>query len=320
MMPAARLPGLVGIDVDSLHHYYAGHTPGAGKEERPVENVVYERAIPRYLELLADVGVRATFFVVGQDAEEGLVAQRVREIVASGHEVASHSYSHPQNLARLSFAGKEEEIVRADRVLGDVTGTDVVGFRAPAWGIDEEAMDVLEARGYAYDSSIMPSSLLPLLKVAYSLHSRGRIRPGDLLGKCRYRRAPLEPYFPAAAHVERRGARHILELPITVIPFGRLPFWATVHLLAGNWPFFLCGYRLLSRRARHVNYQCHAVDLLDVEGDPVPPAFRRMLGLRRPLATRRHLLGRILARLARDYELLPAREWVARSGHSTTGR
>lgn len=320
MMSADGQRGFVGIDVDSLHHYYVGKTQRMGNEERATKNAVYEWAIPRYLELLADLQIRGTFFVVAQDAKEALVKKRVREILANGHEVASHSYSHPQNFLSLSPKRKEEEIVRAEQVLCEITGTDLVGFRAPAWGIDEQAMDVLEARGYYYDSSIMPSLLLPMLKIGYFLHSRGKIKPGDLLGKCQYSMAPLEPYFPAFSRIERRGTRQILELPITVIPLGRLPFWATIHLLVGTWLFFLFEYRLLGSRSAYVNYQCHGVDLLDLERDAVPSAFRHMFGLRHPLARRAQLLKRILARLMQDYDLVPAREWVSRAWPASVAR
>lgn len=79
---------------------------------------------PRLLELLSRYEVRATFFAVGRNVERhpGIA----REIVAAGHDIENHSYSHPL------FAGKrpsfvEEEFARAQRVISGVTG------RVPRW-------------------------------------------------------------------------------------------------------------------------------------------------------------------------------------------
>ncbi len=305
MIAPKRQVGFVGIDVDSLHHYYLGNSLQS-ESQRSIRNIVYECAIPRYLEMLERVGIRGTFFVVGQDAECPAVQARMREIIAGGHEIASHSYSHPHYFLGLSYQEKEKEIGQAEEILQSALGIRIMGFRAPGWGIDEGAIDILEARGYSYDSSIMPSSLLPLLKMAYVLNSRGKIRPDFLLGRCRYAKAPLQAYRPAAEHIEEPGQRRIIELPITVLPLARVPFWATIHLTIGSWAVFRLMYRWLVMHPQSLHYQCHAVDLLDLDRDDVPSSFRSMFGLRRPFAARQRLLGQILARMARDYDLMPA--------------
>lgn len=307
-LPAKSRLGFVGVDVDSLHHYYPAQVLGPERFCLETGNVVYERAIPRFLELFDRLNIRGTFFIVAKDSETSLVQHRLREIVAGGHEIASHSYTHLQTFLRLPPDAKAREIAKAEDVLQQASGIRVCGFRAPAWGIDEQALDILERRGYIYDSSIMPTSWLPFLKASYFIKSRGRIGPGDLLGRCRYRHAPLEPYFPDPDHIERKGRRKILELPIAVVPFGRAPFWATVHLTANKWNLFLFCYQSVSRQLRSLHYQCHAIDLLDLEKDHVPPVFQRMFGLRHSLSTRRDLLGRILAHIHANYQLLPARE------------
>ena len=108
------------------------------------------------LELLAAHDVRATFFVLGLAAEKspGLV----REICGAGHEVQSHGYGH-RLIHTQTVAEFREDVVRSKRLLEDITGNAVTGYRAPAFSITQRtlwALDVLVETGFRYDSSIFP--------------------------------------------------------------------------------------------------------------------------------------------------------------------
>jgi polysaccharide deacetylase family protein (PEP-CTERM system associated) len=110
----------------------------------------------RVLELLADAGVTATFFVLGWVADRHPAI--VRRIAAAGHELASHSYWHRlvYDLTREAF---REDLRRAKAAIEAVTGTAVRGFRAPSFSITERslwAIEVLVEEGYDYDASIFP--------------------------------------------------------------------------------------------------------------------------------------------------------------------
>lgn len=156
------------------------------------------RNTERVLALLAEHGVRATFFVLSWNAERhpGLV----RRIAGCGHEVASHGYSH-----RLIYEQTPDEfrrdVTRSKAVLEDVAGREVVGYRAPAFSITRAslwALDILLECGFRYDSSIFPI--------------------GDTLyGIPDARRYP----FVARA----REGRRLIEFPMT-----------TVRVLRRNWP------------------------------------------------------------------------------------
>ncbi len=100
--------------------------------------------------------MRATFFVLGAVAEKhpGLVG----EIAAAGHEVGTHGYSHTL-IYRLSRDAFREELRRSIGLVEDVTGTAVLGHRAPFFSITKEslwALDILAECGIRYDSSIFP--------------------------------------------------------------------------------------------------------------------------------------------------------------------
>lgn len=113
-------------------------------------------ATRRLLDILASREVRATFFVLGWVAERdpGLV----RAIRKAGHEVASHGYGHRP----IRGDGRKEFIEDTDRskkLIEDLTGEPVKGYRATTFSIVREtlwALDVLAEMGFAYDSSIFP--------------------------------------------------------------------------------------------------------------------------------------------------------------------
>lgn len=108
------------------------------------------------LDLLDQVAVRATFFVVGEIAarDPGLV----REIHRAGHEVASHGWDH-RRIHTQTPAAFREDVRTSLEALGQVTGEAVVGYRAPTFSIVRRtawALDILAELGLRYDSSIFP--------------------------------------------------------------------------------------------------------------------------------------------------------------------
>lgn len=108
------------------------------------------------LDRLAERAVLATFFVVGEIAESN--PQLVRSIAEAGHEVASHSWNH-QRVHHFSRTTFRTDVLRSKDALEQVTGTAVVGFRAPTFSIIRKtlwAIDVLAELGILYDSSIYP--------------------------------------------------------------------------------------------------------------------------------------------------------------------
>jgi polysaccharide deacetylase family protein (PEP-CTERM system associated) len=115
-----------------------------------------ERNTDRILELIADRGggVRGTFFVLGWVATRR--PHLVRRIADAGHEVASHGYGH-EVLDALSPTSFRADVERSKGVLEDLTGTEVRGYRAPSFSIQEWAIPILQELGFAYDSSLFPS-------------------------------------------------------------------------------------------------------------------------------------------------------------------
>ena len=110
--------------------------------------------VDHLLDLLARHGVTGTFFVLGWIADRRPAV--VRRIVAAGHEIASHGWSH-RRVTSLTPSELRSELRDSKRLLEDLSGQPVLGFRAPSFSITpglEWAFDVLLEEGYRYDSSL----------------------------------------------------------------------------------------------------------------------------------------------------------------------
>lgn len=115
-----------------------------------------ELATDRLLAILAEYGVRGTFFVLGEIAEHfpGLV----RRIADQGHQLGVHGYYH-HRVFGLSPEGFRQSIDRAKKLIEDVAGQTADAHRAVAFSVVQStlwALDILVELGFRYDSSIFP--------------------------------------------------------------------------------------------------------------------------------------------------------------------
>lgn len=111
------------------------------------------------LELFARHEVRGTFFILGLLAEK--FHTLVREIAAQGHEIASHGYSH-RPVFQIGPKAFRSELHNSVKLLEDITGAPVRGYRAPDFSITDRslwALDILAEAGIQYDSSVFPVRL-----------------------------------------------------------------------------------------------------------------------------------------------------------------
>lgn len=219
-MTTALIRNAMTIDVEDYFQVsaFASTIPREQWESLPCR---VERNIDIALALLDEGNAHATFFTLGWIAER--YPSIVRRIVDNGHELASHGYGH-QRVSELSRNEFNEDISRAKKILEDLSGSPVIGYRAPSFSIGADnlwALDLLQEAGYQYSSSIYP------------------IRH-DHYGM---------PEAPRFAHYPR-GKDGMLELPpTTAILFGRnLP-------AAGGGYFRLLPYQASHWLIRRVNQQ-----------------------------------------------------------------
>jgi polysaccharide deacetylase family protein (PEP-CTERM system associated) len=153
------------------------------------------RSTEALLAILEKNRVRGTFFVLGWVAKHR--PEVVRAIANAGHEIASHGFSH-ERVTSLTPETFREDVRSSKYELEDLTGSVVLGYRAPSFSIVpgyEWAFDVLIEEGYVYDSSIFP------------IHRRGYGYPSA----------------PRAPHVVRRSGGALAEFPLATTSLFRYP-------------------------------------------------------------------------------------------------
>lgn len=153
--PARAITNALTIDVEDYFQVSA-FAPYIARSDWELRECRVEHNVQRILGLLADHQVQATFFTLGWIAER--YPNLVRSIVAAGHELASHGYGH-ERASDLSEAAFSDDIKRAKRLLEDLSGSEVKGYRAPSFSIGTGnlwAFDCLADAGYRYSSSIYP--------------------------------------------------------------------------------------------------------------------------------------------------------------------
>ncbi len=187
-MNSSPMVNALTIDVEDYFQVSA-FAPFIARSEWPERECRIERNVECILALLKTRDTRATFFTLGWIAER--YPQLVRRIVAQGHELASHGYGHERasDLAPDAFFA---DVDRAKKLLEDVGGIAVQGYRAPSFSIGSKnlwAFDSLARAGYRYSSSIYP------------IHH-------DHYGM---------PDAPRFAHQVREG---VLEIPVTTLRMG----------------------------------------------------------------------------------------------------
>jgi polysaccharide deacetylase family protein (PEP-CTERM system associated) len=108
------------------------------------------------LDLLAERGILATFYVVGEIARDRPAL--VKAIHRGGHEVGSHSWDH-RRIHVHTPASFREDVRTSTDAIAQVTGEAVAGYRAPTFSVVSQtawALDELAESGIRYDSSIYP--------------------------------------------------------------------------------------------------------------------------------------------------------------------
>jgi hypothetical protein len=286
--PFGPTSAFVSVDIDPIDTHLAGYGFTA-----PPCDAVYRIAVPRLLDLLDRVDLRATLFVVARDAQSQ--APLWREALRRGHEVASHSITHPIPFADLPAAELTRQLVESRQRLEDATGGPVLGFRAPGWDVGRGTLDAIAAAGYRYDASILPTPALLAGAAMRFVLSGGRMRPHGLGRSLRAAWSRRRPY-------RLRGGADLWVFPIAVSPLLRLPFTHTLWYVA---PRALClrTYRAMRRAGTPLSYMLHAADLLSVQRDGVDERMARHPGMQLPLDDKLALLEERLRAIAADFRV-----------------
>ena len=117
-----------------------------------------EKNFRKLLDIFSDCNVQVTCFFLGWVGER--FPHLVKEAAARGHEIASHGYGH-QLVFQQTRDQFHDDVRRARLLLEDISGTPVVGYRAPGFSTTADTpwfFEALVAAGYQYDSSVFPAA------------------------------------------------------------------------------------------------------------------------------------------------------------------
>ncbi len=284
------------LDLDGPAEYAALHGADATGADA---DVMYGAPLERFAELCGTVGARGTVFAIGRDVQ-GDNARRLRRLAEQGFEIGSHSMSHDYGLCRRAVAVIRAEVQESRDRLTEAVGRAPMGFRAPGHNLSAALLDALEAAGYFYDSSVLPSPPYYVLKslVLGAYRALGRASAAEL-GSPRQPLAPRQPYRPGNDPYDP-GGRRLLEIPIAVAtPLGLPLTGAALALAPAPLRRALAG-SLAADEVIVLNF--HGIDLLDAEALPEGLAARQP-ELRRPYSARRAIFAAAVGELGRGRTL-----------------
>jgi len=295
--PAPRTPATVSVDLDPVDLHLVGY----GYRGLPPDALAYQQAIPRLLGIMERTGIRATFFIVGRDA--AVHAGAIAAIAAAGHEIASHSQTHPMAFGRLSAARMHAELADSKAALEAAGAEPVIGFRAPNFDVSAHVVEALAGAGYRYDASGYPTPLLLPVRAVLAFKSR------DPRAVFTLRAWPFT--FERLPFDWREGSHTVREYPTTVTPFLRLPFYHTMRYYLPLWRFE-ARLRWFAEHGEALSYPLHAVDALGLREDGVDPRLGKHPGMNWPLERKLDMLEETLGAIAARFEPMPFRDRLTR--------
>lgn len=246
------------VDLDAIRYYRQIHgLPGARDLELdPVLHV----AVSRLSEWARGLRLPLTWFVVGRDLDDSGFLEQLLGLCRRGHELANHSLDHFYDLTRRGYDVMRTQVLETAEQLARLTGETRHGFRAPGYTLTDELQRVLREVEVAYDSSVFPCPAYYAAKAVAMQAQKLRGRTSHaVLDDPRVLTAPVRPYRMGSNYLQPGNG--VLELPIQVTPWFRLPYIGTTLTLLGT-----LGARLLTKQLSNepfVNLELHGIDVLD---------------------------------------------------------
>jgi peptidoglycan-N-acetylglucosamine deacetylase len=187
---------------------------------------VLNEGMPLLLDLYAKYDIKSTFFYTGYIAEK--FPEVVKMVLPYGHEVASHGYSHKveKSFDLLSYDEQVVHLIRSKKILEDISGQQIISFRAPAARVNTYTAGALLETGFKIDSSVASQRFDMFL-------SFGGIK------KLNWLAAPRKPYFTKENNLWRKGSGPIFEIPISAL---LMPYIGTTLRI----------FPVLTRSLRHI--------------------------------------------------------------------
>jgi peptidoglycan-N-acetylglucosamine deacetylase len=300
----------VSLDLDNKWSYMKTHGDAGWETFPSYLNVV----VPRILDLLRELPLTITFFVVGQDAERPENVPALRSIAEAGHEIANHSFHHEPWLHQYTKEQIVEEFTRSETSIEAATGRRTRGFRGPGFSYSRDVLQVLHDRGYLYDASTFPTFLGPIARAYYFLHSglgrKEKDQRKELFGDWRAGFQRLRPY-----RWQLEGAQ-LLELPVTTMPWFKVPIHMTYIMYLATFSkalataYFYSALNLCRLSGVQPSLLLHPLDFLGCDDEACLAFFP---GMKAESAMKVELARKLLSWMSRKFECLTMEQHAQRS-------
>ena len=167
---------------------------------------VLKEGMPILLDIYSEFKIKSTFFFTGYIAK--LYPDVVKMIIKYGHEVASHGKSHlPKNgFDLMPFEKQKRHLEYTKKLLEDISGQEVISFRAPALRVNSHTARALIETGHKIDSSVASQRFDFFL----SFGSRNKLK---------WLFAPRLPYRVDINNIFRKGNSELVEVPLSALFF-----------------------------------------------------------------------------------------------------
>jgi peptidoglycan-N-acetylglucosamine deacetylase len=293
----------ISLDLDNQWSYMKIH----GDEGWDQYPSYFDIFVPHVLDLLDELELKITFFIVGKDAESHENRRYLRMIVDRGHEVGNHSYHHESWLQTYSPGQIEAEIIKAEELIEKATGQKTRGFRGPGFSWSVDLLRVLEKRGYLFDASTLPTYLGPLARKYYfwksDLSKEEKKARKELFGKFSEGYRSLKPYY-----WDLGNGKKIMEIPVTTIPVFKVPFHLSYLLYLSNFSLVLLKVYLwlaitMCKITRTpISFLLHPLDIIG--GDKIE-ALSFFPGMNLPTGKKVDVFRYVLTQLKKNFNIEP---------------
>jgi len=226
---ATGSPNAIWKDIKNLFLDYYG-------SEKPDNSfVIY---CEKTLALLEQFNIKATFFILGEVAVH--YPNLIKKIANNGHEIACHGWHHV-DMTMLNRKQFRYEVEKAKKLLEDLTGQKVIGYRAPNLVITPWFIEEIINLDFIYDSSICPSR--------------------KFFGKYKgMSKMPNNPFIIICKNTHKSESKFLIEIPVTAMPYVRLPACSGIitRILGKTWTKIALFWAL---QHGHVMYYFHPYEI-----------------------------------------------------------
>lgn len=292
----------ISLDMDNQWSYMKTH----GDSEWNQFPSYLDTFVPHVLDLLDDLKIKITFFIVGQDAALEKNRAVLSELTRKGHEVGNHSFHHEVWMHRGQTESIRDEILLAQDHIFKATGQIPVGYRGPGFTWSPRLLKVLAETNFRYDASTLPTFLGPLARKYYfwkaDLNSEQKKKRTDIYGDLKDGLRPGKPYYWQLDHT-----RQLMEIPVSTIPILKTPFHLSYLIYLSRFSELLMKYYLLlaiglcKLASSEPSFLLHPLDLI---GGDLLPGLEFFPGMDLSTSRKVDLFKKVLGILAKHYHLV----------------